>query len=104
MGRAIVETVEHRARLQRHVAYRIVLAHEGLDRIDGVEPHQSLKLYLAPEIAAHQVDVTKARNLPRFDAGDHLGSDNALIRIGVLRRGPAAPEPTDHQTRIGMST
>src|SRR5690348_8670498 len=104
MGGAVVEAVEHRARFERNVAERIILAHERLDRIEVVEPHQGLELDLPVEIAPHQVDVAEAGDTARLDAGDHFVADDPLIGVRVFRRGPAAPEPADHQTRMGMST
>src|SRR4051794_34130336 len=104
MSGAVVEAVEHGARLKRDMADRIILAHEGLDRVKIVEPHQSLELDLAAEVASHQVDMAEARNVARLDAGNHFRSDDPFIVIGILRRSPAAPEPADHHTRIGIST
>src|SRR6476619_388010 len=102
MSGAVVDDVDNGARLQRNVADGIILTHEGPDRVDAVEPHQGLELDLPAEVALHQVHVHEARDLPRLDARNHFVADDALIGVRVLRRGPAAPETTDHQTRIGM--
>src|SRR5205085_6574423 len=104
MGGTVVEAVEHRARFQRNMADRIILAHEGLYRFQIVEPHERLKLDLAADIAPHQVDVAEARDLPRLDVGNHFAADDPFISVGILGRGPAAPETANHQTRIGIST
>ena len=101
---AVIEAVEHGARLQRHVADAIVLAHERFDRIEAVEPHDGLELDLLTEVALHQIDVAKARDIPRFDAGDHLAANDPFISVGIVGRGPPAPHAADHHTRIGMST
>src|SRR5689334_7645281 len=96
MRGAVVEAVEHGARLQRHMADAVILAHELPDGVEAVEPHQRLELDLAAEVAPHQVDVAEAGYAPRLDAGDHLAADDALIGVGILRRGPSAPETADH--------
>src|SRR6476660_7939599 len=98
MGGAVVETVEHRARLERHVADRIIVAHEPLDGVDAVEPHQCLELDLAAEVALHEVDVPEARDSPRLDAGNDFVADDTLIDVGILRSSPAAPETADHRS------
>src|SRR3954447_24598277 len=104
MGRAIVKAVEYRARLRGNVADRIVFAHERLDCVDAVEPHQGLKLDLAAEVPLHEVDVPKTGDFARLDGRNNFGADDALIIVGILRSSPAAPETTDHQTRIGIRT
>src|SRR3954452_23070694 len=99
MGGPVIEAVEHRARFERDMAEGIILAHEPPDRVKIVEPHQSLELDLAAEVASHQVDMAEAWNVARLDAGNHFRSDDPFIVIGILRRSPAAPEPADHHTR-----
>src|SRR5215217_6644823 len=74
----------------------VILAHEGLDRLQTVEPHQSLEFDLSAVIALHQIDVAEARDLPRFNAGDHFPADDSLISVGILGRAPAAPEAANH--------
>jgi hypothetical protein len=53
MGGAVIESLQDRLSLRRDVADRIILAHEGNDRIQAVEPHQCLKFDLVVQIAAH---------------------------------------------------
>jgi ubiquinol-cytochrome c reductase cytochrome c1 subunit len=96
MRRALVEALEHGARRGRHVAHGIVLADEGLDRGDVVEPHDGRELDLVGEGAAHQVDVAEAGHAHRLDSGDHLAAHDRLVRGGIRGRGPAAPDPADH--------
>src|SRR3954471_23399043 len=77
------------------MADAVILAHEALDRVEAIEPHQRLELDLAAEVASHQVDMAEARNVPRLDAGNDFGADDPLILAGIVRRGPAAPETAD---------
>src|SRR5258705_12704557 len=104
MRGAFVKPLEYRPRGVGHVADGIILADERLDRLKTVEPHQRLKLDFIAGIAAHQVDVAKARDVPSLDARNYLPTDDAFISIGIPRRGPAAPNAADHHTRIGIST
>src|SRR6476661_8229453 len=104
MGRAIVEGLQYRASLDRDVADGIILAHEVLDGFDAVEPHQRLELNLSADIPLHEIHVMKSGNPPCLNGRNHFGPDDPLIGVGILRRGPAAPETADHQTRIGIRT
>src|SRR5262252_8793801 len=104
MGGAIVEAVEHGTSFEGHVADRIIFAHELLDGVEALKPHQSLELDLPIEVALHQIDMEEARYLPRLNARNDFRAHDALVCVGILRRGPAAPETADHQTRIGMRT
>src|SRR3954453_3229712 len=97
MGGALVEALEDGARRSRYVAEAVILADEGLDRLQAVEPHQSLKLDLAFQVAFHQVDVSNAGDLPRLDPRDHLAANDSLISAGILRQRPSAPDPADHR-------
>src|SRR6476661_2509317 len=81
---AIIEAVEHRAGLLRHVADAIILAHERPDRPEAVEPHQRLELDLAAKVAFHEVDVEEAGDVPGFDAGNDFGPDDPLILASIL--------------------
>src|SRR5262245_36038582 len=96
MRSTVVEAVEHRPSLERNMADGKVLAHERLDRLDAVEPHQGLEFDLAPEVAPHQVDVSEAGDAPRLDARDHFAANDALIGVRILRRRPPAPQPANH--------
>src|SRR5437868_6768885 len=96
MSGAIIEAVEHRASLQRDMADRKIFAHERLDRVEMLEPHQSLELDFTAEVTPHQVDVAEAGDVPRLDGGNHFAADDPLISVSILRRRPAAPEPADH--------
>jgi len=60
MRRPFVEARKHRAGLRRNVADRIVLTHEGLDRVEAIEPHQRGEFILVVQFTAHQVDVAEA--------------------------------------------
>src|SRR4051794_35697975 len=104
MRGALVEPLEHLASRVWNMADAVVLAHEGLDRVEAVEPHQGLELDLIAKLALHQVDVAEARDPPRLNAGDHLAADDPLISLGIVGRGPAAPDAADHHTRIGIRT
>src|SRR3954454_11495850 len=103
MRRALVEPGERRPRRFGHMAHAVIFAHERLDRLDAVEPHQGLELDFIAKLALHQVDVAEARDVPSLDARDDVAADDLLISLGILRRGPPAPLPADH-TRIGMRT
>src|SRR5947209_14805526 len=96
MGSPFVESLEHCARLLRDMAEAVILAHEGLDRVKAVEPHQGLELDLLAELATHQVDVAETGDLPRLNARDHLGVHDALISLCIFARGPPAPQAADH--------
>lgn len=69
-----------------------------------VEPRQGQEFDLLAIRAAHQVDVMKARDAPRLDAGNHVTADDPLISGGIVRRRPPAPQATSRHTRIGIST
>src|SRR4029453_10662771 len=103
-GGVAVEPLQHGLRRGRHVTDGIILAHEGDDRIEAVEPHQCLEFDFVTSNPAHQVDMAEARYLPRLDAGNHFAANDPLIGVGVGRRGPSAPQAADHHPRIGIST
>src|SRR6266571_8686172 len=94
--RALVEVREHCLRFRGHVRHLVVLAHERLHRIQGVEPHQSHELHVLVPLTPEQDDGAEPRNAPRLDARDHLAPHDALIGVSVVPSGPASPEATDH--------
>ena len=87
------------------MADRIILAHERLDGVEVVEPHQGLEFDLAAEVALHQVDVPKARDLPRFDMPG-MTSPRTMRSYSSAFSGVVQPRQSRQiiTTRIGIST
>lgn len=96
MRRALVEAGEHRLCLRWHVRHLVVIAHERLHRVQGVEPHQGHELHVVVSLAPDQVDGAERGNALRLDSGDDLATDDALVSICIVLRGPAPPQAADH--------
>src|SRR6266851_7325637 len=94
--RAPVEVREHRLCLRRHVCSFVVLAHEPLHAVEGVEPHEAHELNVVGSLAPDQVDGAEPWNAPRFDVRDHFAPHDALICVSVVLRRPASPQTADH--------
>src|SRR6516165_11213265 len=94
---ALVEVRERRLGLCGYVRRLVVVSHEGLDRVQAVEPHQGHELHVALALAADQVDGAEPGNPPRLDIGDDLLTHDALVGVSVLVGGPASPQAADHE-------
>src|SRR5215204_4748534 len=100
MRRPLVEAGQHGLSCSRHMAGAIVFAHECLDCVEAVEPHQSLELYLIAEVTLHQIDVAETRNAPRLDAWNHFATDNPFVSVSILASGPSPPKPANHDALL----
>src|SRR5216683_4495818 len=98
--RAPVEVGEHRLCLRRHVCSFVVLAHEPLHAVEGVEPHEGHELNVVVSLAPDQVDGAEPWNAPRFDVRDHFAPHDALVCVSVVLRRPASPQTADHEPEL----
>jgi len=91
---ALVVAREQRACGGFQYRYLVVIASEGTDGIEGVEPGERDERNLAVVVTAQHVRAAEARNVPH--RRKQVGQQEALVGVGVLSCRPAAPEPGDH--------
>src|SRR5215470_15031395 len=78
----------------------VVLAHEALQAVESVEPHQRHELDIVISLAADQVDGAEPGNAARFDTWNDLATHDALVGLRVVLGRPASPHPADHDHDI----
>ena len=79
-----VEMGKYGAGLCRHMADRVVRAHEVSYGVDAVQPHQGGELGLLTTIQPQDIDVAKSWNAPGLNGGNDFQKQDALVGRSVL--------------------
>lgn len=84
MSHSLVEARKHRPGRIGHMGGLVILPDELPHRVERIKPHDRREFDLPIQLAAHHVDVPKARDGPGLDPRNDGAPEQPLISLRIL--------------------